>query len=189
MAHQRAGHPVLITEYLDGRIAEQHFDIGSLHHAFLHRLRSTQVVFAYHHIHFVAQRRQIGRLFTGGIAAADYDDILFAVEKTVAGRAGRNTHALVTLFRSETEILSRRTGGDNQRIGFDLPPTVGNHLKRPYRKIHARDNAETHIGAETLGLLLQVFHHSRTADPLRITGKVLDIGSRGELASGFGPFV
>lgn len=82
VAHQRAGHPVLITEYLDGRIAEQHFDIGSLHHAFLHRLRSTQVVFAYHHIHFVAQRRQIGRLFTGGIAAADYDDILFAVEKT-----------------------------------------------------------------------------------------------------------
>ena len=57
------------------------------------------------------------------------------------------------------------------------------------REIYAGDDAETDVGAETLGLLLEVGHELRSVHPLGIAGEILDLGGRGELAARLDAFV
>ena len=87
----------VVAQHFGGVVFEEHFDVGGVHHAVLHRLRGAQVGFAYDHVDLPADRSQIGGLLAGSVAAAHDRHVLLAVEEAVAGGAG--AHALSPVFR------------------------------------------------------------------------------------------
>ena len=65
--------------------------------------------------HMLGVMRQIERFFDGGVAAADHQHALAAVEEAVAGGAGRNARALEPLLRWQAEPPRLRAGRDDHR--------------------------------------------------------------------------
>ena len=59
---------------------------------------------------------EVKRLLHGRAAAADDGDRLAAVEKAVAGGAGRNALALEGLFGGKPQVFGRGAGGYDQSI-------------------------------------------------------------------------
>ena len=61
------------------------------------------------------------RFLDGGVAAADDQHLLVAIEEAIAGGAGRNAEALEMLLRGQVQPLGLGAGADDQRIaGIDL---------------------------------------------------------------------
>src|SRR3546814_14558135 len=77
----------LVPQCLDLRIGEQ---------AVLENLFGTQRIAAVDQRHVVAVVGEVERFLDRGVAAADHDDLLAPLEKSVAGRTGR--HALAAQF-------------------------------------------------------------------------------------------
>ena len=69
-----------VAQHLGGVVLEQHLDVGGVEHPLLHRLRSAQVGLADDHVDLPAERRQVGCLLAGRVAAADHRHVLLAVE-------------------------------------------------------------------------------------------------------------
>ena len=132
-------------------------------------------------------RRKIGqeqRLLDRGIAAADHDHFLVAVEEAVAGRAGRHAVALEFLFGRQIEPARLRAGGDDQGIGEIDVAGIAGQPERPLRQLHLVDVVGDDAGADMLGLRLHLLHQPGPLDDVGEARIVLDVGGDGELAAG-----
>ena len=145
--------------------------------------------FAHDQVDLPAERRQIGSLLAGGVAAAHDRYVLLAVEESVARSAG--AHALSSVFRlgGESQITRRSACGDDEALGFDLLLAVDHQVERPRGEVDARYHAAADVGAEPLGLLAQVSHQLVAVDPFGIARVVIDFGGGGQLAARFDSFV
>jgi len=79
-------------------------------------------------------RREIGekhRFLDRGVAAADHDDFLAAIEESVAGGAGRHANALEFFFRRRAEPARLRAGGENDGFGEIDVAAVAGQAERP----------------------------------------------------------
>ena len=66
------------------------------------------------------------RFLDRGVAAADHDHFLAAIEEAVAGRAGGDAKALELLLGRQVEPARLRAGRDDQRVGeIDVAAIAG----------------------------------------------------------------
>jgi hypothetical protein len=71
------------------------------------------------------------RLLDSGVAAADHQDLLAAVEEAVAGGAGGDAKALELLLGRQAEPARLGAGGDDDGIGGVAGAAVGGQNERP----------------------------------------------------------
>src|SRR3546814_3688033 len=67
---------------------------------------------------------EIKRLFHSGVPTTDDDDLLAAIEKSVASGASRNALALKQHLAFQTQPLGLGARRDDQRVGIILHATV-----------------------------------------------------------------
>ena len=181
--HPHGFHGVL-AQNLIGRRVPDNLNLGVVQHSLLHDFRGPHFALTHYHVHFGAQISQIRGFLRRRIAGAHDGHVLPPVEKAVAHRAGRHARAIEALFRVQAQPLGRGTGRDNHGISRHFDFLVNRNAMRATGKVHGRGHAVAHIGAEPLGLLLEVFHHGRPHHPVRVAGKVLHVVGDGELPAG-----
>src|SRR5450759_5704864 len=100
------------ADFVDGAVPD-HPDLGMLEQANLQDALGAEMIAAMHNGHLRGEVGEKQRFLDRGVAAADHDDLLAAIEKSVAGRAGRHAKALEFLFRWRAEPARLRAGGKN----------------------------------------------------------------------------
>ncbi len=117
---------------------------------------------------------QVQGLFHGGVATADHDHVLIAVEEAVTGGAGGHTAALEGLFGRDAQVLGGRAGGDDQRIAGVLV-AVADQLERALRQVGGVDVVEDDLGLEALGVRLHARHQVRAHQAVGVTRPVVHL--------------
>lgn len=67
--------------------------------------------------HLGSKIRQVMRFLYRCVAAADHDQLLVAIEKSVTGRAGRDTESIECPFRGKAKPTGLGSRCDDERIG------------------------------------------------------------------------
>ncbi|MPM51519.1 hypothetical protein SDC9_98268 [bioreactor metagenome] len=163
---------------------EKNFNFRIVHYPLLHDLGCAQVRLTHNQVDLVCQSRQIGSFFTGGISASYHGHLFFAVEKTVAGSAGRNTLSGVFGFIGQTQVLGGCTGRNNYRVGFNHVLVVDRYHKRAYRKIHGGGPSRKNLSPVSLSLFFKVFHQFRPGNSFGIAGEIFHFSSGCQLPTG-----
>ena len=132
-------------------------------------------------------RGEIGqkqRFLDRGIAAADHDDFLAAIEEAVAGRAGRDAETLELLFRRHAEPARLRAGGKDHGFGEIDVAGIAGEPERPLRELEFGDEIGDDPGADMGSLLLHLLHQPGALDDVGEAGIVFHVGGDGELPAG-----
>ena len=108
---------------------------------------------------------------------------LAAIEKSVAGGAGRDPIALELLLRRQLQPARLRAGRDDQRIGQIDVAGIAFEPERPLAELDLVDVVGHDPGAHVLGLLLHLLHQPGTLDDVGKARIVLHVGGDGELAA------
>ena len=90
-----------------------HLDLGVLEQPILQDPLGAELVAAVHDGDLGGEIGEEQRLLDRGVAAADHQHILVAVEEAVAGGAGRHAVALELLLGRQAEPARLRAGGDD----------------------------------------------------------------------------
>ena len=96
--HAGDGVWVFAAQYFLNRAVPNHRHLGVIEQALLQDFFRAQAVAAMDQGDLGGKIGQVKRFFHRRIAAADHHDLLAAIEKPVAGRAGRNAKALEFLL-------------------------------------------------------------------------------------------
>ena len=83
--------------------------------AVLQNAFGAEFIAAVDHRHFAGEIGEEQRFFDGRVAAADDQNLLVAIEKAIAGGAGRNAEALELLLGRKVQPLGLGAGADDQR--------------------------------------------------------------------------
>ncbi|KAG1454730.1 hypothetical protein G6F57_015444 [Rhizopus arrhizus] len=148
----------------------------------LHDLFRLQGVAAVDQVDLAGDVGQVQRLFHGGIAAADHDHVLVAVEETVTGGAGRHAAALELVLGRDAQVLGGGAGGDDQGIAGVLV-AVADQLERALRLVGGMDVVEDDLGLEALGMGLHACHQVRPHQAVGVTRPVVHLGGGHQLAA------
>ena len=124
------------------------------------------------------------RFLDRGVAAADHEHFLAAIEKAVAGRAGGDAVALELLLGRKIEPARLCTGREHHGIREIDITRVAFEPERPLREIKLRHLIGDETRADMLGLLLHLLHQPGALDGLGKAGVIFDVGRDGELAAG-----
>lgn len=168
--------------------------LGVSKQAIGHDLTGTQLVAADQHGDVAAILGQEHGLLGGGVTTTDHIQRLVAEDGhgTVTHGAGTDTVLPVLLLAGQVETAGIGTRGDDNGVGGadglaagGVVP-LGPHLEGTLGQVEFGDGLSEDLGAEALGLLAHFLHQLTTADTVGETGEVLDVGGRGELATGGG---
>src|ERR1019366_8806228 len=143
-----------------------------------------EMIAAMHNGHLRGEVGEKQRFLDRGVATADHDDLLAAIEKSVAGRTGRHAKALEFFFRWRAEPARLRAGGQNDGFREIDVAAVAGQAERPLRELKLGDEIGDDLGADMGGLLLHLLHQPRSLDDVREARIVLHVGGDGELAAG-----
>ena len=124
------------------------------------------------------------RLLDRGIAAADHDHFLAAIEEAVAGGAGRHAEALELLLERQTEPARLRAGREDHGVGEIDVAGIAGQPERARGGVEIVDVVGDDPGADMLGLLLHLLHQPGPLDDVGEARIILDVGGDGELAAG-----
>ena len=171
------------ADFVD-RAVPDHLDLGVLEQAVLQDALGAEMVAAMHDGHLRGEIGEKQRFLDRGVAAADHHDFLAAIEKSVAGRAGRHAKALEFLFRGRAEPARLRAGGENDGFGEIDVAAVAGQAERPLPEFKLGDEIGDDLGADMGGLLLHLLHQPRALDHVGKARIVLHVGGDGELAAG-----
>ena len=127
--------------------------------------------------------RQEQRFLDGGIAAADHQDFLAAIEKTVAGGASGYAIAAELLLRRQIEPARLRAGRQDQAVGQIGVAGIADERNGRGAEIDLVHMVGDDFGSDMGGLLLHLLHEPRALDDVGKARIVLDIGRNGELAA------
>src|SRR6266550_526103 len=131
-------------------------------------------------INFRRVSSQKSRLFHGGVATADYHQVLIAKpwQWAIAGRTSRDAVAAKTVryfsLAGNSQPLGRRSRGDDQRLRIDH---VIGHLKSkgPLAQIDFSDPLLEKLRAEPFCLFTKRSHQFRALNALGKTGIVFHV--------------
>ncbi len=165
---------LMVPDHLDRRVGEQ---------PLLQDLLGPQFVATVHERDFGGELGQEQSFLDRRIPAADHHDFLAAVEKAIAGGAGRNARALQCSFALQAEPFGLSSGGDDQGLGQPHRPGIAGQPEGPGRKVGGYDDVIHDFGADVRSLFPHLVHQPRALDDLREAGIVLDVGGDGELAA------
>jgi hypothetical protein len=125
---------------------------------------------------------QVKCFLNGCIAAADDGDRLVAVEKAIAGGAGRNALAHEFFFGGQAKILGRCAGRDNQRVA-GIGAGVADQREGLFGQLGGVNVIEDDFGVEALGVRFKAGHQFRALHAVGIGGPIVDIGGGHQLAA------
>ena len=128
---------------------------------------------------------KVQRLFDRGVAAADHDDFLAAVEEPVAGGASRDAKAHEVLLGRDAEPLGLGAGRNDQRVAGPHRAGIRRHRERPVGQFDLGDKVVDDFGADMFGLLEHLLHHPGTLHRIGVAGIVLDIRGDHQLSALF----
>ncbi len=131
---------------------------------------------------FFRNVRQVQRFLDGRIAAANDGHFLFAIEETVAGRAGGNAFAHESLFGRQTQILGGSAGRDDQRVA-GVFAHVADQPDRFFVQVRGVNMVEDDFGIEAFRMMQQSLHQFGTLHAQRIARPVFNIGGGHQLAA------
>ncbi|MPM90544.1 hypothetical protein SDC9_137665 [bioreactor metagenome] len=134
------------------------------------------------HGHLAGNVGQVERLFNCSVAAADHGHFLIAIEKTIAGGAGRYAASGKLFFRGQAKVLGGRASGDDQRIA-GVFARVADQLERALAQLHGMDVIKDHLGVEAFGMLLEARHQVWAHHTVGIGRPVIDLGRRHQLSA------
>ena len=129
--------------------------------------------------------RDVGEIqgfFHCRVAAANHNNFLVFIEKTVASGAGGYAFARKFLFIGQAQIFGGRARGNNQRIA-GVFAHVAFEAERAALQLGSVDLVKDDFRAETLGMLQKAFHQFGTLDAFREGGVVVHFRGGGELAA------
>ena len=161
-----------------------HLDLRVLEQAILQDLLGAEMVAPVHDRHLAGEVGQEQRFLDRGVAAADHEHLLAAIEEAVAGRAGRNAEALELLLGRKIEPARLRAGREHDGVGEIDVAAVAFDAERALLEVEPGDVVGDEPRADVLGLLLHLLHQPRALDHLGEARIVLDVGRDGELAAG-----
>ena len=176
------GDAFLVPEHLfDDRVPDEP-DLRVVERPLGHDLRGPERVPAVDHVDGGGETGEEEGLFHGGVAAADHRHFPAAVERSVAGGAGRDAAVQELLLRGEAEPAGAGAGGDDHRVG-GVRGSGGGHRERPRREVHGVGVHLADLGAEPLGLAAEEVHHFVAGDAVGEARVVLHVGGEHELAA------
>ena len=152
--------------------------------ALLQDALGAEMVAAMHDRHGRSKVGQEQRLLDRGVAAADHDDLLAAIEEPVAGRAGRDSEPLEFLFRRHAEPARLGAGGEDHRLGEIDIARIAGQPERLLREFEPGDEVGDDLGADMGGLLFHLLHQPRALDDVGKSRIVFHVGGDGELTAG-----
>ena len=141
-----------------------------------------EAVATMYHGHLAGNVRQVKRFFDRGVAAADHRDFLILVEEAVAGGAARDALAHEGGLRLEPQVLSRRTGRDDQGVA-GVGARIADQPERTRTELDRVDLVENELGIEALGMLVKALHQLRALDAFGVGRPVVDISCGHQLAA------
>src|SRR3546814_11880546 len=114
---------------------------------------------------------EIKRLFHSGVPTTDDDDLLAAIEKSVARGASRNALALKQHLAFQTQPLGLGGRRDDKRVGLILQATVPKQAEGTLGQNHIDDMVVQHMRADMHGLTLNVHETGTDGKEGVITGR------------------
>ncbi len=136
-----------------------------------------------HHRHLGGEVGQEQGFFHSGIAAAHHHHLLAAIEKTVAGGAGRDAKALELLLGLDAQPLGLGPGGNNHRLSQEHGPGIAGQAEGARRQVGADHHVIDQLGPHMLGLSAHLVHEPGALDHIRETRIVFHVGGDGQLAA------
>ena len=130
-------------------------------------------------------RRDIGkinRFIDRCIAAADDCHFTVTVEKTVTSSASRYPPSDIGLLRWQSQILCRRTRGDDERIA-GIFPHIADQPDRLGIQFGRMNLVEFDPCFETFGMFKETLHQIRSRYALSVPWPVFDFRSRHQLSA------
>ena len=176
---------VVAAEDLADRGIPDEADLRVLEGPVLHDLGGAQLGAPVHQGDLGGELGQEGRFLDRGVAAADHEDFLFALEaEAVAGvrrPRRRGLHeALLRLQAQELGVGSRR---DDDGLGLGGLALAGLDMERPLRDCDLRDIFRDDLDVQALALPLHAVHELRALNGLGKAGEILDVGGDHQLAA------
>lgn len=192
VGHQAVG--LLLTEHLGGDGVEADGNLGVGQKTVGHGLAGTELVLTDKDSDAAAVLGQEHSLLGGGVTTTDDEEGLVAEDGhgTVADGAGTDTVLPVLLLTGEVEATSVGASGDDDGVS-SVSGLVGGTVT-PFRpqlegslgEVDLGDGLGDNLRTEANGLLAHVLHQLSTANAVRETGEVLDVGGGGKLTAGGG---
>jgi hypothetical protein len=188
--HRPQTHPgdagVVAQDFVDGVIPRE----ADLAGAFQRKQPILQNFFAFQFIATMHQGdvrgdvRQIQCLLDGGVAAAHHRHRLAAIEKSIAGGAGRDALAAVLLLGRQAQVFGRGARGDDQRVA-GVFAVVAEQAERPLSQVDPVDGVELDLGIEALGMAAHTVHQGGSLEMFDVAGPVVDIRGGHQLSALF----
>ena len=118
------------------------------------------------------------------VATPNHSDRFVAVEKAVAGGAGRYAASLVRFLGLEAKVHRRGTSRDDQCI-TGIGRIVAVQLKRPFRQVGFVDMVIDDLGVEALRMAQHSVHQLGSLQTFDITRPIVDVGCGHQLSTLF----
>ena len=115
-----------------------HLDLGMLEQPVLQDLLGAEVVAAMHDRDLGGEVGEEQRFLDRGVAAADHQHLLAAIEEAVAGGAGRDAVALELLLGRQIEPARLRAGREDHGVGDVDVAGIAVEPERPLRQVERR---------------------------------------------------
>ncbi len=174
---------VLVAANLfDGGVPD-HLDFGMLEQPVLQDAFGTQRAAAMHQGDLGGKIGQEQRFLDRGVAAADHENLLAAVEEPVAGGASGDAEALEGFLGGEAEPAGLGAGGEDDRVGEIHFAGVAGDAERSLPEFQCVDVIGDDPGTDVCRLLFHLLHQPRSLDDVGEAWIVLDIGGDGELSA------
>lgn len=138
-----------------------------------------------HDRHRLGDIRQVERFLDRGIAAADHDHILVAIEEAVAGGAGGDAETLEMLLALDAEPFGLGAGRDDDRLGGPDGSRIGAHREGPVVELDFGNEVVDDFGAHMGRLFQHLLHQPGTLDRIAEARIVFDIRGDHQLAALF----
>ncbi len=158
-------------------------DVLARKQAVLHDLLRPETVAAMHDRHALGDMRKVKRFLDRGIAAADHDHILAAIEETVAGRAGRNAATHEGLLAVEAKPLGLCARRDDQGVAGIDRAGITLETERTHRRFDLGDDVVDNLGADILRLRRHLVHHPWPLHRIGIARIVFHVGGDHQLTA------
>src|SRR5215467_5632677 len=175
---------VLLAHHLLQHRVPDHRNLGILEQPILQDLLRAETVAPVHNRHAGSEIGEEQRLLDRGIAAADHQHLLAAIEEAVAGGAGGNAVTPEFLLGRQLQPTRLGAGRDDEAVCEVMVAGLALEPERPMGEIDLADMIADELGADVLGLLLHLLHQPRPLDDVREARIVLDVGGDRELATG-----
>ena len=124
---------------------------------------------------------QVKCLLYGRITPAYNRYLLIAIKKSITRRAGTDAFPHEGSLGWQPKILSRSTGGDDQRVACVILRATD--LERFLRQVNVFDVVKQDASLKPLYVLLHLLHELRSLQVVGAAWPVLDFGGRRQLSA------